>query len=83
MNDSLLYNIGVVISKIYSLVVAMGLLPGMLKTVLLYYSILLSFKVKVMCMNDKRQSFKLLSNEWEKVKCKGHPRKSCFARWIP
>ena len=27
---------------------------------------------KVKYMNDKRRPFKLLSNEWVKVKCKGH-----------
>ena len=35
---------------------------------------------KVMCMNNKRLPFKLLSNEWDKVKCKGHPRKSWLAQ---
>ena len=31
---------------------------------------------KVICMNDTRLPFKLLSNECDKVKHEGHPRKS-------
>ena len=34
-----------------------------------------------MYVNDKRLTFKLLSNEWDEVKCKGWPGKSCFPRW--
>ena len=30
-------------------------------------------------MIDERLPFKLLPNEWNKVKCKGHPRKSWLA----
>ena len=30
----------------------------------------------VMCMNDIRLAFKLLSDVWDEVKCKGYPRKS-------
>ena len=33
-----------------------------------------------MYTNDKRLSLKLLSNERDKVKCKGHPRKSWLAQ---
>ena len=32
---------------------------------------------KGMSMNDKRLPFKLVTNEWYKIKCKGHPRRSC------
>ena len=32
-----------------------------------------------MNINDERLQFKLLTNEWGKVKCKGHPRKSWLA----
>ena len=31
-------------------------------------------------MNDKMLPGKLLSNKWDNVKCKGHPRKSWIAR---
>ena len=31
-------------------------------------------------MNNKRISFNLLLNEWDKVKCKGCPRKSWLAQ---
>ena len=30
--------------------------------------------------NDTRLPFKLLSNEWDKVECKGCPRKSLLAQ---
>ena len=33
-----------------------------------------------MCMYDKMLPFKLLSNEWDKVKCKGCPRTPWFAQ---
>ena len=33
-----------------------------------------------MSMNDERLPLKLLPNEWDKVKCKGHPRRSWFAK---
>ena len=33
-----------------------------------------------MCMNDERLPLKLLSSEWDKVKCKGRPRKSWIAQ---
>ena len=33
-----------------------------------------------MYINDKRLSFKLLSNEWDKVKSKGHLRKCWLAQ---
>ena len=35
---------------------------------------------KIMCMNNKRLPIKLLSNEWEIVRCKGRPRKSWLAK---
>ena len=35
---------------------------------------------KVMSMNDERLPYKLLSNEWDKVKCKGRPKKSWLAQ---
>ena len=35
---------------------------------------------KLMCMNDERLPFKLSSNEWDEVKCKGCPRKSWLAQ---
>ena len=34
---------------------------------------------KVKHMNDERRAFKLLSNEWNKVKGKGHPKKCWLA----
>ena len=36
--------------------------------------------LKVMCMNDRMLPFKLVSNEWDKVKCKGCPRKTWFSK---
>ena len=35
---------------------------------------------KVVCANDKRLPFVLSSLEWDKVKCKGCPRKSWLAQ---
>ena len=35
---------------------------------------------KVMSMKDKRLSFKSLTNEWNKVRCKGHLRRSWLAQ---
>ena len=35
---------------------------------------------KVMRMNDKRLPFKSLSNDWDKVKYKGHPKRSWLAQ---
>ena len=40
----------------------------------------LKWYCKVMCMNDKRLPFNLLSNQWNKVKCMGHPRISWVAQ---
>ena len=34
-----------------------------------------------MSMNDERLPSKILTNEWDKVKCKGRPRKSWLASW--
>ena len=31
-------------------------------------------------MNDKRLPIKLLSNKWDNIKCKAHPRKSWVAQ---
>ena len=33
-----------------------------------------------MCMNNERLPLRLLSNEWNKVKSKGHHRNSCLAQ---
>ena len=33
-----------------------------------------------MSMKDERLPLKLLANEWNKVKCKGRPRRSWFAQ---
>ena len=33
-----------------------------------------------MSMKDERLPFMLLTNEWDKVKCKGHPRRSWLAQ---
>ena len=35
---------------------------------------------KILCMNDSRLPVKLLSSKWDKMKCKGRPRKSWGAR---
>ena len=40
----------------------------------------LNWSCKVMSMKDDRLPFKLLTNEWDKVKCKSCPRKSRLAQ---
>ena len=35
---------------------------------------------KVMSMKDERLPFELLTNEWDKVKCKGQPKRSWLAQ---
>ena len=40
----------------------------------------LKWYCKVVSMKDERLPFKLLTNEWDKVKCKGHPRRSQLAQ---
>ena len=39
----------------------------------------LKWHCKLMCMNDERLPFKLLSNEWNKMKCMSCPRISWAA----
>ena len=33
-----------------------------------------------MSMKDERLPFKLLTNECDKIKCKGHPKRFCLAQ---
>ena len=40
----------------------------------------LKWYCKFMSMNDERLPFKLLTTKWDKVKCKGRPRKSWLAQ---